>query len=46
MGELSKDYSPRDIYNMDETGLFFRGSNKKTFHFKRTVRGANYQRRD
>ena len=32
--ELCKGYAPKDIYNMDETGLFFRGSNKKTFHFK------------
>jgi hypothetical protein len=31
---LIEGYAPRDIFNMDETGMFFRGSNKKTFMFK------------
>ena len=32
--ELCAGYSPRDIYNMDETGLFFRATTKHSYHFK------------
>ena len=28
------DYHPRDIYNMDETGLFFRDSGNRSFFVK------------
>lgn len=31
---VCQDYAPKDIFNMDETGLFFRGTTRKTFHFK------------
>ena len=36
--DLIKDYEPRDIFNMDETGLFFRALPDKTF----TVKGADF----
>ena len=35
LGKQFKAYSPWNIFNMGETGLFFRGSNTKTFHYKR-----------
>ncbi|KAJ8928787.1 hypothetical protein NQ314_018645 [Rhamnusium bicolor] len=35
MPSLLKDYSPRDIFNVDETGLFFRALADKTLTFKR-----------
>lgn len=31
---LCAGYAPKDIFNMDETGLFFRDTTRKTFHFK------------
>jgi transposase len=31
---LCSDYEPRNIFNMDETGLFFRGMNRQTFGFE------------
>ena len=31
---LLKDYSPEDVYNADETGLFFHAQPKKTLHFR------------
>ncbi|XP_071508679.1 tigger transposable element-derived protein 4-like [Diadema antillarum] len=34
--ELCADYDLRDIYNMDETGLFFKASVDSTLHFKGT----------
>ncbi|XP_045178721.2 tigger transposable element-derived protein 4-like [Mercenaria mercenaria] len=27
-------YDPKDIFNMDETGLFFRDTTRKSYHFK------------
>ena len=35
--DLIKDYEPRDIFNMDDTGLFFRALPDKTS----TVKGAD-----
>lgn len=32
--DLCKDYSAENIFNMDKTGLFFRDTSRKTFHFK------------
>ncbi len=32
--ELCKGYAPCDIFNMDETILFYRASSNKTFHLK------------
>jgi len=32
--DLTKRYSPDNIYNMDETGLFYRLQTDKTLHFK------------
>jgi hypothetical protein len=32
--ELCHGYKPADIFNMDETGLFYRNSGKKTLHVK------------
>ena len=32
--ELLKKYRPKDIFNMDETGLFYRLTTDKTLHFK------------
>lgn len=34
LGNILKDYSPDQIYNADETGLFFRLMPDKTFEFK------------
>lgn len=34
LGNILKDYSPDQIYNADETGLFFRLMSDKTFEFK------------
>ncbi|XP_053378909.1 tigger transposable element-derived protein 4-like [Mercenaria mercenaria] len=31
---ICRDYQPKDIFNMDETGLFFKDTTKKSFHFK------------
>lgn len=31
---ICKGYSLNDIFNMDETGLFYRDTARKTFHFK------------
>ena len=32
--DLLKRYKPSEIYNMDETGLFYRLQTSKTLHFK------------
>jgi hypothetical protein len=32
--DLCKDYSADNIFNMDETGLFFQDTSRKAFHFK------------
>lgn len=34
LSELLKAYSPKDIYNADKTGLFFKLSPDKTLEFK------------
>jgi hypothetical protein len=31
---LCEGYDQKDIFNMDETGLFFKDTSRKTFHFK------------
>jgi len=38
---LCSDYHPKDIFNMDETGLFYRSTASKSFHVKgETCRGG------
>ena len=32
--KLCEGYAEKDIFNMDESGLFFRDTVRKTFHFK------------
>ena len=34
LAELCSGYDPKDIYNMDETGLFFRATTKHSYQFK------------
>ncbi|XP_052271459.1 tigger transposable element-derived protein 4-like [Dreissena polymorpha] len=33
---LCEGYEPMNIFNMDETGLFFRDTTRKSYHFKET----------
>lgn len=37
LATICEGYSQNDIFNMDETGLFYRDSARKTFHFKGTI---------
>ncbi|XP_069107251.1 tigger transposable element-derived protein 4-like [Argopecten irradians] len=32
--DMCKDYDPKDIFNMDESGLFYRSTVSKSFHVK------------
>jgi hypothetical protein len=32
--KLCEDYEPKNIFNMDETGVFFKDTTRKTFHIK------------
>lgn len=34
LSTLCEGYAPENIFNMDETGLFFRDTNKKSYHLK------------
>ncbi|XP_069105391.1 tigger transposable element-derived protein 4-like [Argopecten irradians] len=34
LSEICESYNPSDIFNMDETGLFFKDTTKKTFYTK------------
>ena len=47
ISELCEGYEPRDIYSMDETGLFFRATTKESYHFKGAEScGGNIQKKD
>ena len=32
--KLCEGYEPKNIFNMDETGVFFKDTTRKTFHIK------------